>query len=213
MAAKNDGLLETCELYMQMLDGPIHYKQLARDLLDTGVWDGSGAKEPDQVLYSRLKNDIGRRGADSAFRFMGGGVFCASTVKAVDEVAERVAPPARTPYDPEKPRRKPGETQGEFDARIERGKAPRTCGDCSHMFYSDAAHLRGCSSGVCESDDSDRVTAFPGDEACPHWSRRTERQWSRDSEDRHMVIAMASSTAGGRLPLHETLEQIRKLRR
>lgn len=186
-----DDMLNVVEVLMQAEAQPMHYKQVASMMLEMGLW-GYGGREPDQVLYSRIHNDIRRNGDNSPFRFLGDGVFCASTVKCVDEVAipaeEIIA--RMKPRDPEedKMRRKPTETKPDYDMRIASYTETRACGNCTHLNFENA-YIISQRRGFCHNyTNSGRCGVAVEAKPCDFWERRSDAQRHADRRERDSML-------------------------
>lgn len=163
-----DDLLETVELFLQGLGEPIHYKTLTELLIGAGA--EVPGKEPDQVLYSRMHNDVKRRGEASPIRFLGQGVFCASTVKGVDLVAKR-----KEELRNDQPSRQKGHVAANDPYAADKRKAlaeDACCGNCVSMEFFGPYEITR-THGLCGNPASGRAGADSCAAPCGHWKRRT----------------------------------------
>lgn len=196
----DDLVLEMAEMLLQEMKEPMHYKVMA---VAMGGSETIPGKEPDQVLYSRMHNDVKRKGNDSAFRFLGNGVFCASTVDGADLIAigpEGIRNNAK-PYDPQATadRRRPDETIESYERRLGRMHDTHTCGNCRFLQFI-GPYALSRSRGYCGNYETSRLCGVdaktPG---CPGWQLRGIAQFRRDdTEIKAVTIALEESVKKGK---------------
>lgn len=74
---------------------PLHYREITRRALESGLWQTSG-KTPDATINAQLAVDVKRKGAASAFRKEGRGVFGLNTgFRAVEPPKVTLADPGK----------------------------------------------------------------------------------------------------------------------
>ncbi len=165
-----DNLLEIVEPLLQKIGQPVHYRMLCDLLIDCELWDGRGKdrKAAQATLYTALHHDILVNKEDSAFRMFEGGVFCASTIRGVDQVC---IPPEQM-----RNNRKPHikeEQKIPQDAR---------CGNCKFIRF-EGIEIVKLSRGICqESKFSQRYGVSVNAPPCEMYMKRTDRQIQRDEK-------------------------------
>lgn len=175
-------LLDVVDMLLRSTQEPIHYKELTTVLVESGLWAPWG-KEPDQILYSAIHNEVKRLGQDvSRFLFMGGGIFCTSFVEGLDELVPSLPVPEHN-VAPRNPHRRAGDMPGEAERRQERSEhaeAGRRCGNCAHLSW-DGPNLHTHEVGSCSLySKTKRACVFKASEACEHWRIRTPAQANSD---------------------------------
>jgi hypothetical protein len=196
---KDDNVLEMAELILQQLDEPIHYKVLADAMGGSATIPG---QRPDQVLYSRLHQDVKNKGLNSAFRFLGDGIFCASTVDGVD-LPEVIKPEIQNnakPYDHETfvTRKKPTETTAAWEERLDKRTLPPVCGNCTFIRFKGPYALsrkRGFCNNYKQSGKCGVATDLAG---CSGWIRRRDAQVANDDLAMSTVITAMEDAVKGR---------------
>jgi hypothetical protein len=181
--AKDTVLDDACAL-LEALETPVHYKMLAAALIEGGF--SIPGKEPDQVLYSRMHNDVKRHGDASRFKFMGNGVFCWNGLEGADLVETPAIRNNAKPYNAEEEvrRKKPDESLGEHELRLLRMEQPARCGNCTAVEFS-GPYAVSQRRGYCTSYRlSNRAGVGVNDAPCEHWCRRTELQVKNDAKNR-----------------------------
>jgi hypothetical protein len=147
---------------------PIHYKELTKVLIDSGVWENPWGKEPDQILYSAMHNEFRRYGTDCRFLFLGKGFVCASTVVEGIEFFEQAGgkvPPSRPPKESAQPAVKP---------------EAATCGNCTHLYWA-GPNVVSHEAGSCSKyRQSKRSVVFKNSQPCQMWAVRTSAQANKD---------------------------------
>ena len=73
--------LEAALKVMQQAGTPLHYREIARRMLDAKLWATAG-KTPEATVNAQLAVDVKTRGKASAFRRCGRGVFALNTERA-----------------------------------------------------------------------------------------------------------------------------------
>jgi hypothetical protein len=193
-----DLVLEMAATILQTYDEPVHYKMLAQVMVESGI-DIPGQR-PDQVLYSRIHNDVKRNGSHSAFRFMGNGVFCAHTVEGIELMPTPEIKDNAKPYDHEEATRRRGkfESQSEHELRIMRLDARPNCGNCRFMEFT-GVYALSRTRGYCGNyKESHRCGTSIAGEACPGWQRRSEAQVTSDNRERFATIRAIEDVISGK---------------
>jgi hypothetical protein len=177
-------LLDAVDELLRETQEPIHYKELTKIMIGSGLWADPWGKEPDQILYSLMHNEVKRYGQGGGrFLFMGGGIFCTTFMEGLDELVELLPTPSanqaqRDPY------ARPGDMPGEADARrrdAEAAEADRRCGNCAHLAW-DGPNLHKHEVGSCSMySQTGRACVFKSSEPCGLWKRRTRSQVEADA--------------------------------
>lgn len=192
-------LLDTVDMLLRSTQEPIHYRELTKVLIESGLWAQPWGKEHDQILYSAIHNEVKRLGQEvSRFIFMGGGIFCTSFIEGIDEIIELLPVPEHN-VTPRNPHARAGDMPGEAERRQERSEhaeASRRCGNCTHLSWS-GPNLHTHEVGSCSLySKTRRSCVFKTSEACEHWQIRSASQVNNDrsmplelvSEAEHMRI-------------------------
>lgn len=194
-----DDVLEVAAEVLHNIDEPMHYKTLTEVLLSSGAWEGRG-KEPDQILYSAMHNDVKRNGEASSFRFLGEGVFAACSVEFIDLIAitpDRIRD-NRKAQDPS--HRRPDETQAQADARVARSLEPARCGNCAYLKF-EGVYTHRQDRGLCDNYAASGkvgrgVDQEPAAEGC--WKRRANGQFAADRLHRLEALGAAADVLAGK---------------
>lgn len=176
-------LLITVDELLRSLGEPIHYRDLCKALIGSGLWADPWGKEPDQILYSAIHNDVKKHKLGvSRFLFMGGGIFCTSSLDCLDELVDALPTPSND-VSPRDPFRRAGDMPGDAERRraaAEAADADRRCGNCTHLSW-DGPNLHTHECGSCGMyAQTKRATVFKCTEACPLWRARTFAQNNAD---------------------------------
>lgn len=84
---------------------PLHYKEITRRILESGIWTTSG-KTPDATINAQLSVDVKRKGSSSAFRRVERGVFALNEGREMETMpvdAATVAKPRKVTARKERP--------------------------------------------------------------------------------------------------------------
>lgn len=175
-------LLDTIDALLRQTQEPIHYRELTNVLVDSGLWETPWGKQPDQILYSAIHNDIKRHGkTNGRFMFMGGGIFCTTFVEGIEFLEDILPTPSneinRDPY------RRQGDMPGDAEqrrTRAEAAEANKKCGNCVHLEWH-GPNIHTHEIGTCALYlETGRPRVFKCSEACDRWKHRTQSQVSND---------------------------------
>lgn len=193
-----DMVLEVAATILQTFDEPVHYKTLCEVMIASGT--AIPGQKPDQVLYSRMHNDIKRNGKGSPFRLIGNGVFCAHTVEGIELIELPEIRDNAKPYNHEEATRKQRqyESDGEYELRLMRLNATPKCGNCRFMEFT-GVYAMSRTRGYCGNyHDSHRCGTNVGDSPCGGWQRRLESQVVSDNRERLATIKALEDTVSGK---------------
>jgi len=93
--AKNSALNAVLKV-LQDAGEPLHYQEITRRALESGLWQTSG-KTPDATINAQLSVDVKRKGDASIFRREGRGVFGLSAGQSPKPAPPAEKPPERDP--------------------------------------------------------------------------------------------------------------------
>lgn len=173
-------LVETLVEFMRALDEPIHYKTLTTVIIDALLWVPYG-KDPEQIVYSAMHQDVKKRGDYSAFKFMGKGVFVFSDVPGANIVE---VPIIKNNTKPREERPVKFETPAEAEERTTAICEHKRCGNCVHIEFNGADKYRMLR-GLCDRyEESGRCSVGKMSEACPSWKKRPIAQRREDQKSR-----------------------------
>lgn len=165
---------------MRTLDEPIHYKELTEAIIEYKLWIPYG-KNPDQIVYSAMHQDVKKRGDYSAFRFMGKGIFIFSDVSGVSHVE---MPKIRRNDSPKDQLKRPGEMPHDTVARLAIATEKQRCGNCSNIEFEGAEAYRQRRGTCSQYENSDRASVNVSAEPCQFWRQRTVAQRNTDQSTR-----------------------------
>ena len=74
--------LEAALKVLQEVGTPLHYREITRRILKTGLWHTEG-KTPEATISAHLGVDVKQKGVASAFRRAGRGLFALNTERSV----------------------------------------------------------------------------------------------------------------------------------
>lgn len=182
MSQQSD-LVDTLVEFLRALGEPIHYKELTNTIIEYGLWKPYG-KQPDQIVYSAMHQDVKKRKDYSAFKFMGAGVFVFSDVPGAQYIDE---PTIRDNAKPKDIARRSGDLPQETERRRKALSEDARCGNCSHIEYSGVEEYRH-SRGLCNGwETSGRCSTSPSALPCPAWQMRTIAQRDADTEKQFLL--------------------------
>lgn len=156
-------LLEIVDELLRDLAEPIHYRELTKVLIDSGLWKAWGA-EPDQILYSALHNEVKKYSQEgSRFLFLGGGIFCSFFV----EGAEFLIPELPVPSDNDA-------------AKVVVEHTDKRCGTCRHLSWN-GPNIVSHEVGSCNMySQTRRSCVFKKSLPCELWGARSLTQVNND---------------------------------
>ena len=94
---RSKSALSAAQKVLQDAGEPLHYQEITRRALESGIWQTRG-KTPDATINAQLSVDVKKKGAASAFRRVGRGMFElneGSGIEAVPAEAVGVAKPEK----------------------------------------------------------------------------------------------------------------------
>src|SRR5258708_746540 len=188
----SDNLIEIAELILQKINAPMHYKQLCYVLIDSELWDGRGKKNPAATIYTTLHNDIVKNKEDSAFRFMGDGIFCASTVKCIDQVCIPAEQLRNNRKKEDVLHKQPMETRPEYEQRIALHNADARCGNCKYIRYIGIQVLRMQRGSCLNYQVSQRAGVGAHQLPCDGYIKRSISRVRQDEEDKNLTLIRIS---------------------
>lgn len=195
---RQEALLNACHDFLVLTKEPIHYKQLTTMLVDSGMWAEPYGKEPDQILYSALHNDVKRHGVRSRFLFLGGGVFCTSEIGEAVLYVE--TPNIRANAAPRDPFYRAGDMPRDTEARRQAAAEERRCGNCASLTWDGPQVLLQEVGGCSRYEHTQRACVYKCSEACGLWQPRTVAQRDRDRLDRIADVLTVKRANKGRFP-------------